>query len=152
MKNPSKAKIPARLDRGRRRLERWRRQHKTRCRLPEPLWDLAVKLAREYGVNRTARILRLEYNGLKKRMAWTTSERSSADPTPFVQLLGSEWTTAMECVMECEDTHGTKLRLHIKGPQLPAATQWEILTGCLPVFLPVYETLIQAGRPGETAP
>jgi len=31
--------------------------------LPEPLWDLAVKLAREYGANRTARTLRLEYNG-----------------------------------------------------------------------------------------
>ena len=119
MKNPSKSKVPARLDRGRKRFERWRRKHKTRCRLPEPLWDLAVKLAREYGVNRTARTLRLEYNGLKKRMAATASERSSADPAPFVQLLGPEWTTATECLMECEDARGTKLRLHIKGPQLP---------------------------------
>lgn len=119
MKNPSKAKVPARLDRGRKRFEAWQRQHKTRCRLPEPLWATAVKLAQEYGLNRTARILRLEYNGLKKRMAATAPESSTADPAPFVQLLGSELTTATECVMECEDVHGTKLRLHIKGPRLP---------------------------------
>jgi hypothetical protein len=90
--------------------------------LPEPLWAAAVKLAREYGVNRTARTLRLEYNGLKKRMARTTSESSFAAPAPFVQLLGSELTTATECLMECEDAHGTKLRLQIKGPQLPDLT------------------------------
>jgi hypothetical protein len=119
MKNPSKSTVPARLDRGRKRFETWRRKHKTRCRLPEPLWTAAVKLAREYGVNRTARTLRLDYNGLKKRMAATASESSSAAPVPFVQLLGSELTTATECVMECEDAHGTKLRLHIRGPQLP---------------------------------
>jgi hypothetical protein len=119
MKNPSKAKVPARLGRGRERFERWRRQHKTRCRLPEPLWATAVKLAQEYGVNRTARTLRLEYNGLKKRMAGTASESSTAAPAPFVQLFGSELTTATECLMECEDARGTKLRLHIKGPQLP---------------------------------
>lgn len=35
------------------------------------------------------------------------------------------------------------------GIPLPAATQWEILTGCLPVFLPVYETLIQQAAQGK---
>jgi len=87
--------------------------------LPEPLWAAAVKLAQKYGVNRTARVLRLEYNGLKKRMAGTASENSSAGPAPFVQLLGPELTTATECVLECEDAQGMKLRLQIKGPQLP---------------------------------
>ena len=126
MKNPSKAKVPARLDRGRRRFETWRRKHKTRCRLPEPLWVAAVKLAREYGVNRTARILRLEYRALKKRVEANTSEDSSRDSTgqPFLQLLGSELTTATECLMECEDARGTKLRLHIKGSQLPDLAAW----------------------------
>jgi hypothetical protein len=126
MKNPSKSNVPARLDRGRERFERWRRQQKTHCRLPEPLWDLAVKLAREYGVNRTARTLRLEYRALKKRVEANASGDSSRESTgqPFLQLLGSELTTVMECVMECEDAHGTKLRLHIKGPQLPDLAAW----------------------------
>ena len=78
MKNPSKAKIPARLDRGRERFETWRRQHKTRCRLPEPLWAAAVKLAREYGVNRTARVLRLEYNGIKN--GWSQQHQKAPLP------------------------------------------------------------------------
>jgi transposase len=32
---------------------------------------------------------------------------------------------------------------------LPAATQWDILTECLPVFVPVYETLIRQAAQGQ---
>ena len=119
MKRSKSSLLPARLARGRERFETWRKKHKGYHRLPESLWSAAVKLAGVYGVSRTAHALRLEYNGLKKRMGGPASENSSADPVPFVQLLGSELTTATECVIECEDAHGRKLRLHIKGPQLP---------------------------------
>jgi len=71
MKNRLKSNLPAQLARGRERFEKWRSKQKTRSRLPEPLWLAAVKLAQRYGVNRTARALRLDYNGLKKRMEST---------------------------------------------------------------------------------
>lgn len=35
------------------------------------------------------------------------------------------------------------------GIPLPAATQWEILTGCLPVLVPLYQTLIQQAAQGK---
>jgi len=121
MKNRSISHLPAKLARGRERFETWRKKQKTRTRLPERLWSAAVKLAQEYGVNRTARTLRLDYNGLKKRMESTIS----GDPSPaaaspeFIQLLGSELTSGTECAIECRNPNGATIRIHLKGPQLP---------------------------------
>ncbi len=121
MKSPSKSNLPAKLTRGCERFEKWRNKQKTRTRLPEPLWSAAVKLAHEYGVNRTARALRLDYNGLKKRMESSGSgDTAPASVGPhFLQLLPSELTAATECAIECQDAQGTKIHIHLKGPQLP---------------------------------
>ena len=61
--------LPARLEAGRRRFERWRRTRQGHSRIPEPLWMSAVKLAGAYGLCRTARTLGLDYNALKRRAA-----------------------------------------------------------------------------------
>ena len=121
MKNPSKSNLPAKLVRGRERFEKWRSKQKTRSRLPEPLWAAAVKLAQEYGVNRTARTLRLDYNGLKKRMESSVSGDASQISVgqPFLQLLPPELAAVAECAIECEGVQGGKIRIHLKGPQLP---------------------------------
>jgi len=120
MKNRSKSNLPARLARGRERFEKWRGKHKTRTRLPEPLWSAAVKLANQYGVNPTARALRLDYSCLKKRMESNVCGNASPESAKpkFFQLLGTELTAASECVIECEDANGIKIRIHLKGTQL----------------------------------
>lgn len=121
MGNRLKTNVPARLIRGRQRFEKFRKTHKGYRRLPDSLWSVAVKLAQAYGVNRTAKTLRLDYSGLKKRLESTTSE-TLPQATPgrgFIELLPSELTAAAECILECEDARGTKLRLHFKGPHLP---------------------------------
>ncbi len=121
MKNRSKSKLPAQLARGRERFEKWRSKQKTRRRLPEPLWSAAVKLAQRYGVNRTARALRLDYSGLKKRMESTICDApvQAGDKPAFLQLLSSELTAVAECAIEFQDPNGTAIRIHLKGPQLP---------------------------------
>ena len=68
MKPRSKLKVPAQLVRGRERFDKFRKKYKCSRRLPESLWSAAVKLAQTYGANRTARTLRLDYSGLKKRV------------------------------------------------------------------------------------
>jgi hypothetical protein len=45
----------------------WRNTRKRCSPIPETLWSSAVELAREHGLNRTARTLRLNYYALKKR-------------------------------------------------------------------------------------
>ncbi len=121
MKTQSKSNLPAQLARGRERFEKWRSKQKTRSRLPESLWSAAVRLAQQYGVNRTARALRLDYNGLKTRMESTICDapvQAGVKPA-FLQLLSSELTAVAECAIECRDPNGTTIRIHIKGPQLP---------------------------------
>jgi hypothetical protein len=121
MTNRSKSDIPARLARGRQRFDKFRKTHKGCRRLPESLWSAAVKLARTYGVNRTAHTLRLDYSGLKKRLESAVSDTpSEAPPGPkFIELLPSELTAAAECALECRRPDGTTIRIHLKGPQLP---------------------------------
>ena len=121
MKKRSKSDVPARLLRVRERFDKFRKKYKGYRRLPESLWSAAVKLAQTYGVNRTARTLRLDYSGLKKRLESTISDTPS-DTTPgtkFIELLPSELTAAAECALECRRPDGTTIRIHLKGPQLP---------------------------------
>jgi hypothetical protein len=89
--------------------------------LPDSLWSAAVKLAQTYGVNRTAKTLRLDYSGLKKRLESTGSDTPpEAAPGPgFIELLPSELTAAAECALECRRPDGTTIRIHLKATQLP---------------------------------
>jgi hypothetical protein len=121
MKNPRKSSLPAKLVRGRRRFERWRRDHQPPTRLPESLWSLAVELAQEYGLSRVSRTLRLDYNGLKKRLVCSApDETSPATPPPsFLELLPSEMHPTVACTLEREDAQGVKLRIHLQGRELP---------------------------------
>jgi hypothetical protein len=53
--------VPAGMQRVCRRFERWRSSHRGRLPIPAALWTAAVEVAREHGVFRTAKTLRLEH-------------------------------------------------------------------------------------------
>ena len=124
MKSPSKSDLPANLARGRERFEKWRSKQEKRSRLPEPLWSAAVELAREYGVNKTARALRLDYNCLKKRIECSVSgDGSPRTTTPqFLELLSGESNSTVECTIECQSASGSRIRIHLQGRELPELT------------------------------
>ena len=125
MAKQNQHELPADLARGRDRLAAWRATKKPRSRIPEALWEMAVKLAAKHGVHRTARTLKLDYYSLKKRTlaaavrAETQDEtRAEAKPSSFVELhaceLPSAFAPVAECVIELEDNAGT-WRVHLKG-------------------------------------
>lgn len=128
--------IPARLEAGRRRFERWRRTRKGHSRIPEPLWTSAVKLAGAYGLCRTARALGLDYNALKRRVASArpgdspgrktagakaARQRTAAQETAtaFVELVPPEHACLPECIVELVHPRGAKMRIHLKGAEGP---------------------------------
>jgi len=117
MKKRKKA-IPARLMRARRRLAAWRGRHRVRARLPQGLWSEAISLALQYGENRTARVLGLDYVSLRKRVAAAAvskAEVEEAQPS-FVELLPPG---AAECSIELEDGAGARMRITLKGGAVP---------------------------------
>ena len=129
---PRKTKaIPARLEAGRRRFERWRRTRQGHSRIPEPLWTSAVKLAGAYGLCRTARALGLDYNALKRRVAsadphaWPGQKTAQQKPAgqeaamAFVELVPPEGAYSPECIVELEGPRGAKMRIHVKGSHSP---------------------------------
>lgn len=113
------ANIPAALSTARHQLDCWRsRQPTKRTRLPEDLWQNAVALAREYGLNKTASALGLKYESLKKHLQATATDESKSGQgrCEFLELLPSPVTSpTIDCTIEVEDGDGQTVRMHIKG-------------------------------------
>jgi hypothetical protein len=126
--------LPSRLVRLRRRFEDWRRTRKVRSRIPEPLWDSAVKLAGVYGLHRTAKALRVNYYALKKRVEREAdcgaADVPEATGATFLELTAtgrlrsngptrSIPTDPCECTLELEAADGAKMRVRLSGVVTP---------------------------------
>ena len=109
--------IPRRLTTLRERFERWRTSRKPGARIPDRLWDAAVKLTGKYGAYKTARTLGLDYASLKKRASPGIKPEPRKKPTPradFVELVPAS-SGLPECTVELEDGRGSKMRIHLRG-------------------------------------
>ena len=97
-----------RLDDTRRRVERWRetRPHQ-HASMPPTLWDAAVAAARQHGLYRTARALRVDYGALKKHLEAAAGAAAARSSTTFVELAPSGPTSPRGCVIEIDGPHGT---------------------------------------------
>ncbi len=108
--------LPGPLAGGVRRFERWRRTRTTR-RIPAELWSLAAVLGGEYGLSRTARVLRVDYYALRKHIDASSSDREEAVTAPaFVEILTTPGSSdPSECQVEFEAASGRKMRIQVQG-------------------------------------
>jgi len=132
-----KAVLAADLVQGAARFADWRRHREVGARIPAVLWELAVELAQRHGVSRTSQALRVGYYSLQERVVargrasarppvatvTSTSPKSAAvaeakSPT-FVELPVAPFGATCECALEFEQPCGAKLRIQVRGPQLP---------------------------------
>lgn len=98
----------------RQQFENWRKTHKKGSRIPEVLWNTAVELVASHSVHEVSKVLRLEYNYLKRRVAQKNSPHPSKD-CRFIELDLSPNQTAPECVIEMQRPDGAQMRVQIKG-------------------------------------
>ena len=120
--------IPPNMQKVYRRLKRWRSTHTGRLPIPESLWAAAAELAREHGINPTAKALHLEYGKLeqraeaagvaKKRVAKAPADvprraRRTAPPR-FVELMAPSPGSFPGAVVELEGPRG-RMRIELKG-------------------------------------
>jgi hypothetical protein len=111
MARSNQREIAAELARGRDRFAAWRRTRRPKARIPESLWELAVRLAATHGLHRTAHILKLDYYSLKKRVE--SAAHGKKNGSAFLELPPVP-TSVQECVIEREDG-AVRLRVHLKG-------------------------------------
>src|SRR5271169_4034675 len=83
MSGKAKPPIPEPIVQLQRQLDQFRSTQPRRTKLPEPLWEAAVELARQHGVYSVAQPLRLDYMGLKKPAIGTHSSGSFLDEERF---------------------------------------------------------------------
>jgi hypothetical protein len=105
--------LPPDLVQGQRRFLAWREERKPGVRIPQPLWTMAVRLAKAHGVSRTSTALGLDYYGLKKR-----TEAPAAQPRPngpaFVELTPPV-LVAKQCRVELDNGAGATMRVQLVG-------------------------------------
>jgi hypothetical protein len=105
------------LEQLKKRFTNWRRTRKTKTPIPRRLWNSAAKIAMQSGLSRTAKALRLNYYDLKKRIDVYAIAPSSAPA--FIELSAAAIGTTPECIIECENKNGAKMRIQIKGVNAP---------------------------------
>jgi hypothetical protein len=98
-------------------------------RIPDALWRAATALARQHGAGKIARILRLDYSALRRRVTAAEERgRSSREARPaFVELLSTGIPPGGECSVELEAPSGARMRIQLRGaasaPDLAALSQ-----------------------------
>ena len=108
--------VPARLLRLKERFVAWRKSRTLGERIPDRLWNAATKLAGDYGVNLTAKVLTVDYYSLKRRVNdQSTNVDSSAS---FIELPPTPLASPNECIIELEDGAGASMRMHLRGIDL----------------------------------
>jgi hypothetical protein len=119
-----RGELPGRLLRLEQRFLAWRKTRAKGQRIPERLWKSAAEVAKDSGLNLTAKALKLDYYSLKKRMDQqlgcpTVRGRHQASAVSFVELPSVPSAYASECLIEFEDAGGGSLRVHLKGSEVP---------------------------------
>ena len=105
--------LPADLLQARSRFQAWRGRRKVGERIPQPLWTLAVRLAKAHGVSRTAAALGLDYYRLKELATAAASEPHSSGPA-FLELTPPV-LDAKQCRFELDNGAGATMRVELVG-------------------------------------
>ena len=119
MNRKSTPPIPEAITQLQRQLDQFRSTRPRRTKLPEPLWQAAVELARQHGIYPVAHPLRLDYMGLKKRLGGIATLRRKATKPVFVELTPTDAISPHECAIDFECPSGRKMRIQWKASAPP---------------------------------
>jgi hypothetical protein len=112
--------IPEAIVQLQRQLDQFRSTQTQRTKLPEPLWQAAVELARQHGIYPVAaHPLRLDYMGLKRRLGGVPALRGKASKPTFVELTAPSVVPLAEYAIDFECPSGRKMRIQWKASAPP---------------------------------
>ncbi len=94
----------------------WRKTRKTPRPIPDKLWQAAVSLTATHSISQISKELVLDYNALKRRVP-TRKKNTAAKMSPagFIELNLEPPAAVLECIVEMQDSLGSKMRMHIRG-------------------------------------
>ena len=114
--------LAAKIEPLRLQIQAWRQSRPPGQRMPEPLWEAATQLAREYGVSPVQGILRIDYRGLEYRATGVDKGKPAKAPAQarptFVELPSLVAPRRVEHTIELEDGAGRRLTVKVCGGNL----------------------------------
>lgn len=114
--------LAAKIEPLRLQIEAWRQSRPPGQRMPEPLWEAATQLAKEYGVSPVQGILRIDYRGLEYRATGVDKSKPAKAPAQaqatFVELPSFVAPRRVEHTIELEDGAGRRLTVKVCGGNL----------------------------------
>jgi hypothetical protein len=113
MRTRQLGELPKALAQARSRFEDWRQRQTGSRRIPQPLWDLAVRLASTHGVSRTATALGLGYYSLKKQVEAAAPQPPPCGPA-FVEL-PPPVVVGKQALFELDSGAGATMRVQLLG-------------------------------------
>ena len=116
---PVPAVIPSEIKELSCQVEQWRSTRPYRMAMPEPLWTLAANLARQHGLARVARFVRLDYYALKERVESLDPDSGAEAKATFIELHPMPAAPVSECTIELENSKNCRMRIHIKDAPMP---------------------------------
>jgi len=115
MSEAKKLTFPRQVETLRGCINRWRRTRQRMGPMPETCWTRATALAREHGVLRIARAVRIDFGALKRRVEAAAAEPEPRQPpTKFIELAPFA-SPGGEAVLDLADDSGRKMTLRITG-------------------------------------
>ncbi len=97
----------------------WRASKKKGGRIPPSLWEEAVGLYPEFTVSQIATNLSLSYTDLKQRIEKKVVKISPNESKPIPAFFELDFSapsaSVSECVVEMEDSSGSKMRMCFRG-------------------------------------
>ena len=113
MRACQRGELPKDLEQGRHQFQAWRERRQGDRRIPQPLWDLAVRLVSRHGLSRTATALGLDYYSLKKRVEASGQPPPAPGPT-FVEL-PAPLVVSKQALFELDNGAGATMRVQLLG-------------------------------------
>lgn len=109
-------------------LDDWRRSPERGRGIPEGIWRDVVTLAREHGVYRVARSLRLNYDSVKRRAAVCAVAPKRREVPTFVELGLQSVGEDGNCVVELSAADGVRLTVRGARPEHLSALVESVLS------------------------
>jgi hypothetical protein len=116
---PSPVVVPIEIKELSCQVEQWRSTRPYRMAMPEPLWTLAANLAKQHGLARVARFVRLDYYALKEHVTRLDGDSSAEAKPTFIEFQPVPAALVSECTIEIENSKNCRMRIQIKGAPMP---------------------------------
>ncbi|MCP4343871.1 MAG: hypothetical protein GY799_34600 [Desulfobulbaceae bacterium] len=115
MSQPASAATTITLETVKHEFKQWRSSRKHRSRIPDELWEAAVSLSEQYSVHYISRSLGVNHSALRDRIAARSMGEDRESQTCFFELVPPQSSPIAGCLIEMENSHGDKMRMHFTG-------------------------------------